>query len=278
VTEHDHWSGPRDPVPDLGFFAGSRPAAPPVPPLPPPHLPLPAPPFGGVPQGPPAFGNVPSAPVPYLHPYAAPARGGLPGWAIALICAVAGVLLILIAAAVAIPVFLHQRDAAVAKATTLSPADQVSGMTQSTDPRMQQATDPMTSALSGCGCFQPAVTSSYQDPDRTHVLIVIGARFLRPADDLTRESFQRNFWKGASASAAGPNAAGTTLGPVRDMDPGRLGGTLHCAAMSTGGAAGQVCLSVDAGAVVTVLDLVRADLQQDPDLIVTARESIEHRT
>jgi hypothetical protein len=122
------------------------------------------------------------------------------------------------------------------------------------------------------------VTSSYQDPDRTHVLIVIGARFLRPADDLTRESFQRNFWNGAGASATGPDAAGTTLGPVRDMDPGRLGGTLRCAAMSTGGAAGQMCLSVDAGAVVTVLDLVRADLQQDPDLIVAARESIEHRT
>jgi hypothetical protein len=271
-------------VPDLGFFATPGSAAPPLlpPPVPsafsaPPAFQAP-PHYAAVPQAPPAFGSVPSALVPYPHPYAAPARGGLPGWAIALICAVAGALLILIAAAVAIPVFLHQRDAAVAKATTLSPADQVSGMAQSTDPGMQQATNTMASALSGCGCFQPAVTSSYLAPDRTPVLIVSGAKFRRAADGATREGFDRSFWKGASSSAAGPNAAGTTLGPVRDLDPGHLGGTLRCAAISTGGSTGLMGLSVDAGAVVAVIDLVRAGHEQDPDLIVTARESLEHRT
>jgi hypothetical protein len=258
-------------VPDPGFFATS-PTAPqlPTPPTPPTFAALPPLPTPPTFQAPPPFGYVPPAPAPFLHPYAAPARGGLPGWAIALICAGGGVLLILIAAAVAIPVFLHQRDAAVAKATTLSPAAEVAGMTRSTDPRMQQDIDPMTAGMSACGCFQPPVTSGYVVPDRTHVLIVLGAKFVRPADDQTRESFQRSFWGEGSSTVA-------TLGPVRDVDPGRLGGTLRCAAMSTGRAAGQLCVSVDAGAVVVVLDLGRPDHQPDPALIIAARESIEHR-
>jgi hypothetical protein len=262
VTEHDHWSAPRDTVPDLGFVATPGPPAPP----------RAAPPsVGNTPQAPPPFGAAAPPPFPYAQPHAAPARGGLPGWAIALICAGAGGLLLMIAAAVAIPVFLHQRDAAVARATTLSPAARVGGLTRSTDARMQQDIEPMTAALSACGCFQSYVTSGYVVPDRTHVLIVIGARFLRPADEQTRESFQRSFWGGGKSDVA-------TLGPERDLDPGRLGGTLRCAAMSTGRAAGQLCVSVDAGAVVVMLDMGRPGQQPDLDLIVTARESMEHRT
>jgi hypothetical protein len=219
----------------------------------------------------PPFGGVPPAPGPYVHPYAPPTRGGLPGWAIALICAGGGLVMLMIVAAVVIPVFLHQRDAAVAKATTLSPAAQVGGLTQYTDPRMQQVTDQMTVGLSACGCFGPAVTSSYQVPDRTHQLVVIGAKFTRPAGSQVRESFQRGFWNGAHSSMP-------TLGPASDKDPGRLGGTLRCAPVSSGGAAGQLCASVDAGAVVILVEMDSTGHQPDPDLIVTARESMEHRT
>jgi hypothetical protein len=177
----------------------------------------------------------------------------------------------MIAAAVAIPVFLHQRDAAVARATTVSPAARVGALTQYTDPRMQEVTAQMTAGLSACGCFQPAATSSYQVPDRTHQLVVIGAKFTRPAGSQTRDSFQRGFWNGAHANMP-------TLGPVSDRDPGRLGGTLRCASVSTGGAAGQLCASVDAGAVVILVEMARTGDQPDPGLIVTARESMEHRT
>jgi hypothetical protein len=87
---------------------------------------------------------------------------------------------LMIVAAVALPVMLHQRDAAVAKATTLSQADQVGGLTRSTDLRMQQDIAPMTAVLSRCGCFQPPVTSGYVVPDRTHLLVVLGAKFSGP--------------------------------------------------------------------------------------------------
>jgi hypothetical protein len=188
-----------------------------------------------------------------------------------LICAGGGVVVLMIVAAVAIPVFLHQRDASVAKATTLSPAAQVGGLTRSTDLRMQQDLAPMTAVLSACGCFQPPVTSGYVVPDRTHLLVVLGAKFIQPADDQTRKNFQRRFWGEGKTSVA-------RLGPARNVDPGRLGGTLRCAAMSTGRAAGQLCVSVDAGAVVVILDLGSPGDQPDPALIVTARESMEHRT
>jgi hypothetical protein len=286
VTEHDQRPTPRGPVPDLGFFAATGqppparpnppmlpsaagpPAPPPVPaptPLPaPPPFTAPAPPFPAAPHA----GNVPPGPLPYLHPYAAPARGGLPGWAIALICTAGGGLLIMIVAAVAIPVFLHERDTAVARATTLSPAAQVAGMTRSTDPRLQQMTDQMSAGLPACGCFRPAVTATYQDPDRTRVLVVIGAMFTGPVD---REGYLRGFWHGAHSSMP-------TLGPESGRDPGRLGGTLSCAALSTGGAYGQLCVSMDAGALVILVDLAKVDHHLDPALMVTARESMEHRT
>jgi hypothetical protein len=257
-------------VPDLGFFAAPGPAAPPLAPSPPPataafHEPA-------VFQAPGPFGTVPpSAPPPYVHPYAAPARGGLPGWAIALICAGGSVVVLMIVAAVALPVFLHQGDVAVAKATTLSPAAQVGDLTQSTDPRVLQVTDQLTAAWSTCGCLQPPVGMSYQDPDRTHVLTVVGSKFVRAAGDASRQRVQREFWRGAHSGS-------TAIGPDSDRDPGRLGGTLRCAEVAGGGATGRVCLSVDAGAVVVVVDRVRTGEQLDPDLVLTARESMEHRT
>jgi hypothetical protein len=48
--------------------------------------------------------------------------------------------------------------------------------------------------------------------------------------------------------------------------------------MSTGRAAGQLCVSVDAGAVVVILDLGRPGDPPDPALVIAARESMEHRT
>jgi hypothetical protein len=85
-------------------------------------------PFGG----PPAYGQPPYPPV---------KRSGLPVWAIVAICVPAGVVVIAILAAIAIPVFLNQRS------TPVMPAS-LGGASRSSDPTMTHAVDGVHTQLS----------------------------------------------------------------------------------------------------------------------------------
>jgi hypothetical protein len=143
---------------DFGFFASSPVAAPsqfgglpaqapaparPVPAAarpvaPPPVVALPSQPapaqFGpppGAPMAPPAsYGPAPGYLAP--PPYPPVQRSGLPVWAIVAICVPAGLVVLGILAAIAIPVFLNQRSTPVAP-------QQLGGLTMTTDPQLKNA-------------------------------------------------------------------------------------------------------------------------------------------
>jgi hypothetical protein len=121
---------------DLGFFAGGPPPAPAAPYVPPPSQ------YGGPPTqygapptqygAPPMFGP---------GPYSPQQRSGLPVWAIVAICVPVGLIVLGILAAIAIPVFLNQRN------TPVTP-DRLGGLGRSTDPVMNGTLDSMQGLLS----------------------------------------------------------------------------------------------------------------------------------
>jgi hypothetical protein len=113
---------------EVGFFAGG-PAPAPAAPYVPPHSQYGAPPtqYGA----PPMFGP---------GPYSPPQRSGLPVWAIVAICVPAALIVVGILAAIAIPVFLNQRN------TPVTP-DRLGGLSRSTDPVLNGALDSMQGLL-----------------------------------------------------------------------------------------------------------------------------------
>jgi type II secretory pathway pseudopilin PulG len=261
-------ASPAPPVAAPGQFGSPPGAAQQPPPAPGQFGPPPPAPFGTpAPFGaPPAFG----APAFGQAPYPAPRRRGLPVWAIVAISVPAALVVLGILAAVAIPVFLNQRDKATVAATSVSMPTQINAMSTSTNAALRAQVQNLFSSIPGCTCFDPPVSSILTDSSNTHAIIVgaakVNTRF--NADD--RAEFVRSFWVSARGSA------GAAIGEATNRDTGRLGGTMSCAPLA-GGAIGQVCVAVDAGSFFFVVDTYRSGTV-DPELPVAAREAIVHRT
>jgi hypothetical protein len=226
--------------------------------LPPP--PPPPPPYGGWP------GTVLPGPG-----YPPASRTGLPGWAIALIVGGLGVLVVLILAAVAIPVFLHQRAQADLSATSVSLPPALAGMTEVDDPATKQQIADTVGSIDTCSCTGPLLMTVYVDNIGTHRVVVAAGKFSSAASASVQQSFSANMWVGIRDSAA---EEGATVGPVVEADAGRLGGTMSCAPI-TADATGRVCVSVDRTSFVMMMEFGPTI---DPTLPVIVRESVVHRT
>jgi hypothetical protein len=229
-------------------------------PQPPPHLPPPPPPYGAWP------GTVLPGPG-----YPPAGRTGLPGWGIALIVGGVGMLVVLVLAAVAVPVYLHQRAQADLSATSVSLPPAVAGLTEVDDPATQQQLADAVRSIDTCGCTEPLLMTLYQDNSGTHRILVATGKFSSAASASDQRSFSVNMWAGIRDGAAGEAA---TVGPTVESDPGRLGGTMSCAPI-TADATGRVCVSVDRTSFVMMMEFGPAI---DPTLPVIVRESVVHRT
>jgi hypothetical protein len=197
-------------------------------------------------------------------------RTGLPGWGIALIVGGVSVLVLLVLAAVAIPVFLHQRAQAELSATSIALPPAVAGLAEVDDPATQQQLADTARSLDTCDCTEPPRMTLYQDDAGTHRVFVAVSKFTRGLNPSEQQSFSGGMWRGIRAADAG----GAMLGPQVDGDAGRLGGTMSCAPF-TAGATGRVCVSVDRTSFVMMMEFGSAT---DPTLPVIVRESVVHRT
>jgi hypothetical protein len=181
---------------DLGFFASTPLSPPPTQPLagtddrfggsapsaapaasaeafdgPPPGAgALGGPPPPGQFGGPPPPGQFGGPPPIYAAPEYSPGkRGGLPVWAIVAICIPAGLVVLGILAAIAIPVFLNQRNTPVAPAT-------LGGLATSTDPQMNTAVSSIRTELAKRNQSVKSKVAGYGGLRTGYVLMSFGAR------------------------------------------------------------------------------------------------------
>jgi hypothetical protein len=232
-------------------------------PQPPQHFPPPPPP-------PPPYGAWPGTVLPGPG-YPPASRTGLPGWAIALIVGGVGVLVLLVLAAVAIPVFLHQRAQAELSATSVSLPPALAGMTEVDDPATQQQMADTVRSIDTCSCTGPLLMTLYLDNIGTHSVLVAAGKFSSAESAFVQQSFSANMWTGIRESAA---EEGATVGTAVETDAGRLGGTMSCAPITVD-ATGRVCVSVDSTSFVMTMEFGPTI---DPTLPVIVRESVVHRT
>lgn len=250
------------------YFAGSTgrqatpatPAAPPYTPPAPPSTPpgWAAPPVHAVPSYPAAPHQAWGTPqVPQQQawgtPYAPP-REGLHPALIAVIAGVGAVVVMGVLAAIAIPVFLNQRD--LARSTVVTAPEQVLGMPRLTDP-LSAAAESRMQGLPGPGDH---VAGVYGTGD---VRVVVGAAryHLTPGD---QDSY-------LDAAVAEATSQGVTLA---DVEEGRLGGTLRCGTSS--GAAMTICVFVDGGSYGVVV--VTGAVEDPSGTARAAREAFVRRT
>jgi hypothetical protein len=198
-------------------------------------------------------------------------RSGLPGWAIAVIAGGVGVLVVLILAAVVVPVFLHQRGLAELNATSVSLPPAVAGMTQVDDPAIRRQLADAAASIDTCGCTEPLLMTLYQDDAGTRRVFVAAAKFTRVPSPSQQQSFSLGTWRGIRDGAAGQ----ATVGPAVDVDAGRLGGTMTCAPITAGTTTGRTCVSVDRTSFVMMMVFGPAT---DAALPVSVREAVVHRT
>lgn len=274
------------PVPDLGFFAGPPTRA--------------GSGFGGASAAPSVVAQAGTAPAParfgeaaptgYLpvdvaappsvvpqgvaaYPYqlAPPPRSGLPGWAIALIAVAAGLLIVMVLAAVAIPTFLNQRSKANAAATTVTLPETLDGLERVRDPEVdaviqrQLETAPRTPLRDTQG-------AAYSDGEG-HIVVVTVSRFPRVANSRDVDH----------AIAGYQDAATTDLPPgvtvasgFQERPAGRLGGRISCVTVE-GNMTGQLCAAVESSTLLFVVDMGPSG-SIDPDLPRRVREAVVHRT
>jgi hypothetical protein len=263
---------------DYGFFASTPAGAPsqlggqPAGAMSPPAAASPGQPAPGQYSPPPPAPPGPfGAPPPYGPPaYPAPPRSGLPVWAIVAICVPVAFVMLGILAAIAIPVFLNQRDKAVAAATSVSLPDEIAGLSPSGEATLRDQLEGMENSLPRCGCFGRPQATVYIDPGRTHALTVGAARVTTVFHSADQASFVRGFWDSVQSSPAGAN-----VGEPQEQDAGKLGGILSCAAL-TGRLTGEICVAVDAGSFFFTSDVYQGGAV-DRSLPRTAREAVVHR-
>jgi hypothetical protein len=195
-------------------------------------------------------------------------RGGMPGWAIALIAVAVSVLIVMVLAAIAIPTFLDQREKERAEATTtfVWPAT-IEGLPQSTD------TDELASLQDTVNNF-PAEARDPQSgiytDGTTRRIVLVSALFPRPAGRADMRDLFAGFEDGLVSNAP----PGVTMSEPFDREPGRLGGRIRCATMS-GAVNGQLCMAADSASMLTIVDVSPG--QPDPELPRRVRETLIHR-
>jgi hypothetical protein len=213
---------------DYAFFTPARTAAPPSEPGVPAQPSVPAP--FGTPA--PSGGPVPPPPV------AAPARSGLPVWAIGII----GAFVLAIVASIALPALLSGRQHSQLAATSVAMPATVIGLPRSADPATQsQAAKLAADIPSG---FTARQSDGYVGGSST--LLVAAAK---PGHVLTlaeQESLTRSFW--ANEAAAVPD--GSSLAAPSTPAGAGATGTLTCADEITDDGAAMVCIDAQSTAVV----------------------------
>lgn len=195
----------------------------------PPAAPAPygQPPLAAAPSYPPAYPPVPASYGPY-----APARQGMSTGAkvaIALGGAVAGLVVLGILAAIAIPVFLNQRAKSEAEGITITLPAQIAAY-----PRMTGAQDEQVQSLvAGLPPEAGTAQGAAYGVGRAMVIVIAGRHVMLPKD-------RTDYLDGVTRSEA---RNGVTQVSV---DPGPLGGQMRCGAASDG--TRTDCAFADAGA------------------------------
>lgn len=253
------------------YFVGTvQRTSPPTPPAAAPYPPAAAPYPAAAPAYPPSAAPYPAAP-PYPPPVA-PAYPGVPqqGWGppyaaqaasssgrsllIGLLAAFATLVVVGVLAAIAIPVFLQQRD--LSRRTTLSVPDQVMGIPRSTD-AVGAASEARMQALPGPGDH---VAGAY-GTGTTRVLVGVARYHMGPE---AQAAYLRDAEKEATSQAV----------QLHGVAAGRLGGSMRCGASTV--APLTLCVFVDGGSYGVV---VVTGAGTDPTGTArAAREAFVHRT
>lgn len=199
-----------------------------------------APPFGAPVGGfgaPPAAGWAP-----------APARSGLPRWALALIVGVAGFVAVCIVAAVVIPVFLAQRDKSTWAHTTFAMPGDVEGLPRITGPTVDQLSSLVSLPEWGDSGFEAPQVGVYGQPGHPSE-IVIAAHSTKPLL--------------ASSRAAGIKVV--MAHPAQGMsgwdrvDAGRRGGDMVCGDALLPTTTLTLCTVIDPAGVLVIATVTGGD-------------------
>jgi hypothetical protein len=225
ATVHaDHWSMTDDRRPNYDFFA-------PTPtPRPPPY--------------PPAArtGPMPPQPGPTFVETIPPRRSGLPGWAVVLISAVAGLFVVGILAAIAIPVFISQREKAQWQATTVSLPATLNGADRNTT----ATANTLATTFANDGI--PLENIGIYGPIGPDVVIIFAVKTPIAATPAQRAAERAEFERGFAV----PGSSSLVLTP--QADPGKLGGELSCD--SSQGV--QICVATDANSIFALVTGAKA--------------------
>ena len=168
-----------------------------LPPSPGPQTPPPLPP---PPPPPPPYGEWPGTVLPGPG-YPPAGRAGLPGWGIALIVGGVGVVVVLVLAAVAIPVFLHQRAHADLTATSVSLPPAVAGLVEVDDLAIRQQLADAAPSMGNCSCVEQPLITLYQDEAATHQVLVEVGKFTYAPTPAEQRSFADGMWRGIRNTA-----------------------------------------------------------------------------
>ncbi len=194
----------------------------------------------------------------------------MPGWAIALIAVVAGVFLVMVLAAVAIPTFLDQR----VRAHTPQIPDRIGELTRSGDASLQRETQAVADQAVNQRGRQGA---AFVDATGTRQVFVYTGAFVTPKSQAELAEYERGYWQGISSSLP----EGYVVGPATAQPSLTYDGLMTCSFVLADEADGQVpvrraCLALDPWSSVSTIDL-SATGEWDPALIDTVREAVQPR-
>ena len=237
---------------DYGYFTPAPTSAPPAQPGIPGQPSVPAP--FGTPA--PSGGPVPAPPL------AAPARSGLPVWAIGLI----GAFVLAIVASVALPVLLSGRQHSQLAATSVAMPGTVIGLPRSADPATQsQAAQLAADIPSG---FTARQSAGYVGGSST--LLVAAAKPQHVLTLAEQESLTRSFWANEAASV--PD--GSSLAAPSTPAGAGATGTLTCADEITDDGSAMVC--IDAQATALVVFVLASTTGSDPTAPAQVPPAVVH--
>jgi hypothetical protein len=210
----------------------------------------------------------------YQPPPLLPApKSGLPRWAIVLIACLACLVAVPILAAIAIPVFLDQREKATAAATTVTVPPTIGELTQAPmTPELQGQADSLRSSVS-VGMPDPKM-AVFTDGSGSHRLVVMAGKMSTVLHGNDQAMVVEGFWRGVGQGLDSL----AILGVPAERPAGELGGTLSCAAFNPSGVTGEICIAVDPGTMMVTIDILQGEGgATNPALATTVREAVVHR-
>ena len=212
-----------------------------------------------------------SSPAPFGSPAPVPAeapRSGLPGWAIAALAGVAGLVALGVVAAVAVPVLLNTRQTSRLAATTVEPPATLIGLPRSNDPAAQAQADRLAAALPRG--VRSGRAAAYAGGSSTVVLAAA-----KPPHLLTiaeQEALTRSFWAGEASSVPADASLGA---PAPPADAAVTGG-LTCADELTSGGTSTVCFDVQQTALVVYVLSSASGSGSDPSAAAQVPAAVVH--